>query len=205
MPAISENFGDLLEPGLRKVFSEQYNEIPEMRSLIFNVQTASTSYEKDSSVGAFGDMPVFTGTIMYDDVYQGYDVTYTHAEFAKGFKIERKLFDDDLYNIISRKPRGLAVSAKRTQEKYAASVFNNAFIGAGTISVDGTTILSSSEGLSLCNEAHTSTASATTQDNRGTTALSATAVEATRILMASFKDDRDNLISVQLYRLLYCL
>jgi len=197
MAAISENFGDLLEPGLKKVFTEQYSQIPEMRGMLFNVQTADSSYEKDSSVGAFADMPVFTGTISYDDVFQGYDVTYTHAEFAKGFKIERKLYDDDLYNVISRKPRGLAISAKRTQEKYAATVFGNAFTGTGTISIDGTTVLNNSEALSLCNASHTSTASATVQSNTGTSALSATSVEATRILMAGYKDDRDNLISVQ--------
>jgi len=104
---------------------------------------------------------------------------------------------DDLYNIISKKPRGLAVAAKRTVEKSAASVFNNAFTGTGSITVEGTTVLSNTEALSLCNDAHTSTAVSTTQDNYGTTALSATSVEATRILMAGFKDDRDNAISVQ--------
>jgi len=198
MAAISENFGDLLEPGLKKIFTEQYNQIPEMRQMLFNVQTSGSSYEKDSSVGSFGDMPVFTGTISYDDINQGYDVTYTHAEFAKGFKVERKLYDDDLYNVISRKPRGLAISAKRTQEKYAASVFGaTAFSGTGTITIDGTTVLSNTEALSLCNAAHTSTGSTSTQSNTGTSALSATAIEATRILMSQFKDDRDNLISVQ--------
>ena len=96
MPAISENFADLLTPGLRKIFTEQYNQIEEMRPLIYNVQSSEMSYEKDSSVGAFSNMKPFTGTIEYDDVFQGYNVTYTHQEFAKGFKIERKLFDDDL-------------------------------------------------------------------------------------------------------------
>lgn len=197
MPAVSANFGDLLAPGLKKVFTEQYNGVPEMRTTIFNVVTSDRAYEKESSVGAFGDMPVFKGTIAYDDVYQGYDVTYTHAEFAKGFKVERALYDDDLYNVINRKPRGLAISAQRTQEKYAASVFENAFSGTGTIVIDGTTVLSNTEALSLCNANHTSTASTTTQSNTGTTAMSETAIEATRILMAQLRDDRDNLISVQ--------
>lgn len=197
MAAISENFGDLLEPGLRKIFTDQYKSIPSMRDMLYNIGGSSTSYEKDSSVGAFGDMPVFSGTIEYDDVYQGYDVTYTHAEFAKGFKVERKLFDDDLYNIINRKPAGLSMSARRTEEKYAANPFNNAFTGSGTISISGTTVLSNTESLSLCNDAHTSTAVASTQDNSGTTALSPTAVEATRILMTAFRDDRSNRILVQ--------
>ena len=82
-------------------------------------------------------------------------------------------------------------------EKLGASIFNDAFTGTGSITIEGTTVLSNTEALSLCNDAHTSTATATLQDNSGTTALSATAVEATRILMAGFKDDKDNLISVQ--------
>jgi phage major head subunit gpT-like protein len=197
MPAISENFGSLLEPGLRKIFTEQYNELPEMRPMLFNVSSSDTSYEKDSSVGAFSDMPVFTGTIEYDEIVEGYPVTYTHAEFAKGFKVERKLFDDDLYGVIAKKPKGLAMSASRTQEKYAAQVFSGAFSGSGTISLNGTVILNNTEGLSLCNSAHTSKGISSTQSNTGTSALSATSVEATRILMSQFKDDKDNLISVQ--------
>lgn len=196
MPAISENFGDLLTPGLRKIFTEQYNELPSMIGALYNIQDSNVSYEKDSSVGSFDDFPVFQGQVSYDEVYQGYDVTYTHVEFAKGFKVERKLFDDDLYNVIARKPSGLARSAKRSREKYGAQLFNSAFAGTGTLAIAGTTILSNSESLSLCNAAHTSTASATTQSNVGTSALSPTSVEASRIAMAGFMDDRDNLISV---------
>ncbi len=196
MAANSENFGDLLEPGLRKIFDNVYNAVPEIGPTIFNMQTTDKPYEKDSSVGSFGDMEPFTGTISYDDVYQGYDVTYNFAEFAKGFKVERKLFDDDMYNVINRKPAGLASAAKRTKEKYRASVFNSAFSGSGTITIDGLTVLNNTEGLSLCNSAHTSAAVSTTQSNTGTTALSPAAVEATRILGHSFRDDRDNLIVV---------
>lgn len=197
MPAISENFGDLLEPGLRKIFTEQYNELPSMLGALFNIQSSDTSYEKDSSVGSFDDFPVFQGQISYDEVYQGYDVTYTPVEFAKGFQIERKLYDDDLYNVIAKKPSGLARSAKRSREKYGAQVFNNAFSGSGSIQISGTTVLSNSEALSLCNSSHTSTApGVAVQSNSGTSALSATAIEAARLAMAGFKDDRGNLISV---------
>lgn len=196
--AISENFGDLLEPGLRKIYTEQHEALPEMRPMLFNVQSSSTSYEKDSSVGSFGDMEVFKGTVAYDDVSQGYDVTYTHVQLTKGFKVERALFDDDLYNIISRKPRGLAIAANRTMEKYAASVFNNAFSGSGSLTVDGVTVLSNTEGQALCSTAHPySPDDSTTQSNSGTSAISPTAIEATRRAFATLKDDRGNLISVQ--------
>jgi len=198
MPAISEDFPSLLEPGLRKIFTEQYNQMPEMRPMLYNAQSSDTSYEKDSSEGAFGNMDPFTGTVQYDDIYEGYPVTYTHQEFAKGFKIERRLFDDDLYGVIAKKPKGLAMSASRTKEMYGAQVFNTAFAGSGTIQVGNTVVLNNSEGLSLCNTAHTSKApKQATQSNSGTSALSATSVEATRIFMSQFLDDRGNKISVQ--------
>lgn len=83
MAAISENFASLLEPGLRKIFTEQYNQMPEMRPMLFNSQPSDTSYEKDSSEGAFGNMAPFTGTIDYDDITEGYPVTYTAAKFPR--------------------------------------------------------------------------------------------------------------------------
>ena len=197
MPATSEQWGDLLEPGLRKIFTEQFNDIPSMLGALYTIQDSDTSYEKDSSAGAFTTFPVFQGQIAYDDVYQGYDVTYTPGEFTKGFKVERRLMDDDLYGIISKKPKGLARAAKLSREQYGSQTFNNAFSGSGTITIDGTTILNNTEALSLCNSAHTSTApGAGTQSNTGTSALSSSSVEATRILMTQFTDDRDNKIAV---------
>lgn len=195
-PLISENFADLLEPGLRKIFDDQYQALPSMIPSLFDMKTASTSYEKTSSVGAFGDFSDFdtSGTVVYDDVSQGYDVKIEFKQWVSGFQVERKLFDDELYGIINKKPRGLAISAQRTREKHGASLFSNAFSGSGTISG----ILTNSEGLSLCNSAHTSTASSgyTNQSNTGTTALSATSIEATRRLMAALTDDRGNKIAV---------
>ncbi len=153
-----------------------------------------TSYEKTSSVGAFGDFSDFdtSGTITYDDVNQEYDTTITFKQWVSGFQVERKLYDDDLYSIINKKPAGLALGAQRTREKHGATPFNDAFSGTGTENMSGM------DGLSLCNSAHTSNATSgyTNIGNTGTTALSSTAVEATRRLMATWTDNRGNLIAV---------
>ena len=87
----------------------------------------------------------------------------------------------------------MATSAQRTKEKHGAGIFNNAFTGDGP---EG--IMSGGDAEHLCDSAHPSTGSAgyTNQSNTGTTAISATAVEATRRLMAAFTDDRGNIISV---------
>jgi len=186
MPAVAEHFGDLLTPGFRKIFEDQFNQIASMLPDLYNMQSSDKPEEKDSAVGGFGDFNEFTGTIGYDDVYQQYDVTYTPVEFAKGFKVQRRLFDDDLYNIMNKKPAGLSVAARRTREKRGAQIFNNAFTGT-----DG------GDALSLCNASHTSTTpGVSTQSNRATTAISATAVEAARVAMADFRDSEGEKISV---------
>jgi phage major head subunit gpT-like protein len=193
-PLVTENFGDLLEPGLRKIFDDQYQALPSMVPSLYNMGNASTSYEKVSSVGAFGDFSDFdtSGQIVYDDIAQGYDTKIEFKQWVSGFQVERKLYDDELYGIINKKPRGLAISAQRTREKHGASPFNDAFSATGTENMTGM------DGLSLCNSAHTSNASSgyTNQSNTGTTALSATAIEATRRLMAAWTDDRGNIIAV---------
>lgn len=187
MPAIAEHFGDLLAPGFRKIFEDQFNVIPSMLPDLFNMQTSDKPEEKDSAVGGFSDFNEFDGTISYDEAYQQYDKTYTPVEFCKGFKVQRKLFDDDLYNIMNKKPMGLSISARRTREKRGAAIFNNAFTDA---SIGG-------DGIALCASGHTSnTPSIATQTNSGTSALSATSVEAARIAMADFRDFEGEKISI---------
>ena len=40
---VSENFGKLLYPGLRKVFFETYDELPEQYSKVYNVLTSNSA------------------------------------------------------------------------------------------------------------------------------------------------------------------
>lgn len=93
----------------------------------------------------------------------------------------------DQYAIINKRPQQLALVAKRTREKHGASLFNNAFT---------TAVFAGGDTFALCASAHTHTGTNTTQSNTGTTALSATAVEATRLLMRAYLDETDNLINV---------
>lgn len=196
-PLVSEAFGALLEPGLARVFIDQYETLPEMRSAIFGIRDIDTSYFKDASVGRFTTFTPFTGTIDYDDAVQNFEVTYRPVEYTKGFKVERKLFDDDLYGAIARLPRNLAVAANITYETEAASIFNGAFNGNGTIQKSGISMFVNNEGKSLCNSAHPlGRGTNLTQSNTDVTVLNATSVEAKRVQMAKFQDDKGNLIAV---------
>ena len=184
----SENFAYLLDPGLRKIFMDEYA-LPEGQvDNLFGIEKSNKAVEYDLGIGGMGDLEEFTGTIGYGDFSQQYRTSYTHREWVKGIKVERKLVDDDLYNIINKRPAQLAMVARRTREKHGASIFNSAF---------NTSVFAGGDGYALCADAHTQVGTSTVVDNYGTTALSQTAVEATRLLMRQFTDETDNLVTAR--------
>jgi len=189
--AISEQCPNILLPGLREILYVQYEALVAASPVpkLFNIQSSSRSKEEYQGVGGFGDWKTFEGAIEYDDFDQLYKTTLTHQEYVQGFKVERKLVDDDLYNIISERPRGLAIAAARTREKHAASVFNNAF---STSYVGG-------DAKPLCEDDHplSPTHTGDTLDNEGALSLSYDNVITTFRTMREFKDDREELLTVR--------
>jgi hypothetical protein len=187
--ALTENFGDLLDARVRKIYDKEFEEnIKEsMIPMLFGMESSTRNYEIVSGIGAMQDLQEFDGSISYDTVGQLYDKTFSFPEKALGFKVERKLYDDDLFGIMDRRPWQMAVSCARTREKTGAAIFNGAFIGT-----DGP------DDLPLCSASHPlSPDDPTTQSNAGSTALSATSVEATRRLgHTDILNDRGELLSV---------
>ena len=189
MTAISENWAQLLEPGLRRIFFDAVDGVVATSRIpmLFSVGSSAKAQEHDLSVGGFGDFREYEGAIEYDDNEQLFKTTYTHEEYAKGIAVERKLVDDDQYSIINKRPAQLGLAAARTREKHAAGVFNNAFAA---------TVLGG-DGKRLCATDHPqSPSNATSLSNKGTTALSYDAVIATTKLMRAYKDSRGELVTV---------
>jgi len=192
-PHVSTSFGDLLDPRFQKIFYESYKQLDSLIPSLYTM--AGTNGREDmrfSQVGTLPDWTAFSGTVNYQSSTQGYDTTLTPLEFASGVQVERKLFDDDQYNIMDQRPRALGTSASRTRETHAARVFTNAF------SVD-TLFYVNSEGVALCSDSHTTTSGASVAsgfDNLVTTALSATAVASARIQMRGFRGDQAERIDV---------
>ena len=188
--ANSEQWAELLSPGLHAIFDLQRDALAaEAKApMLFNIASSSKATEEDLGVGGFADWQEYKGAIEYDDNDQGYKTTFTHTEFARGFTVERRLYDDDLYNIINKKPKGLATAAMRKREKDAADIFNNAFTASG--------VSLGADSQSLCDGAHPHSPAntASTQSNSGTSALSRDSIIATRKLMRSYTDDRGELI-----------
>ena len=186
-PHVSTNFADLLDIRFQKIFFEEYPQLDSMLPELFTfVPTNGRSDMRWSQVGTMPNWGQFTGTVGYQSSHLGYDTVNTPLEFASGFQVERKLFDDDQYNIMDQRPAGLATSAARTRETHGARVFTNANAVDSLFYVN-------SEGVALVSDSHTTTSGASTAngfDNKVTSALSAAAVAAARIQSRGFRGDQ---------------
>ncbi|GAG06531.1 unnamed protein product [marine sediment metagenome] len=106
VPAISENFGDLLDPRFSKIYDKEYEEnvkesmIPLIYGMIGPGQLKFKSGYKVSGIGGMTDLADFDGTITYDAPSQLYDKTFDFPEKVLGMKVERKLYDDDEFGIM---------------------------------------------------------------------------------------------------------
>ena len=93
------------------------------------MNTSDKQLEKDSAVSGFGyaQETAEGAQVDYEDPVQMYDVSYAHKKYTKGFKVSEEMYEDDLYNVMNKKPAALAKTMRRTAEYQAATVFNNAF------------------------------------------------------------------------------
>jgi len=182
------NFGDLLEPGFREIFFQQYSELPTVHDKVFHFLDSGKHQEYDSSVTGFGQLVETSegAAITYEDPLQGYDTTYVHKKYAKGFKVTKELYEDDQYNIINRMPKALASATVRTVETISADIFDNAFT-SGT----------GGDGSYLCAADHTPVNGGTDQDNSETHGLTETYLETALVAMRGTLDDKGQHILVQ--------
>ncbi len=182
------NWQTALEPIARKNFQLGFKEKPAERDMIFDVKKGSKITETYLELGDIGSMNAFSGDLEFDDISQGYSMTITQQEYAKGIKIQRKFVETDQLDIVEGLPKFLGLAARRRMAVDTFSIFNNAF------NTTHTTI----DALALCSTVHTSNQDgvSTTQSNKGTTAASAAALEVARQAMKVFMTNRDNLFEV---------
>jgi phage major head subunit gpT-like protein len=191
-PIASSAFTRLLDKRLRKVFESKYASIPAKINELYNVMSGDSAFEEFYEVGALPDVPAFNGALSYLSVAPGYYNKIEPQEFAAGVMFERKLLDDKKYGVMDNRVSMLAESAARVREKYGVRPFANAFSAAFDFQT-------SEEGVALCSTAHTTksgTSTASGFSNSGSSALSKTSINATRILMRKFKNDISERIDV---------
>ena len=125
----SDQFFSTALPLLEEVIMEQFGSKPDMIPMVYNVEGSDKWGEQDSTVTGFGIAPVKSenAPVYYDDVFQGYDTTYTHTTYALAFRVSKEMVDDEKFGMIKKSAMALGRSMFNTRQIEAASNFNNGF------------------------------------------------------------------------------
>ena len=196
MPNAPANWPDLLEPGLREIFTTAALGRPSpMMARLFGLRGSTKFEEHYLNTGAFGLVPKFEGSVEYDRLDGGYRTDIANHELALGFQVERSLVDDEMYGIISEMSRSLGDSFAITRETDAADVFNNAFTDGATYRLGDAA--NGADAVALGSTAHPNSPirAGTTQSNEATLPLTLGNWDTVRQRMRAFTDDRGQLIA----------
>lgn len=196
------NFGKLLEPGLRKIFFETYDEIPEQFSKIYNINDSSKAVEHDWGMGAFGDWDKRASqldNVSYKTLSPGLDRTYIHDAFTQGFMVTREMYDDDQYRQIEKMPKAMARSGRAKVEKDAMIPLLQGF--AYNTATPPAPVRPIYDGKALF-DTHTLLDSAKTFSNKLTGVLNEANLKAALQIMREIPDEAGNLAQFSTKRLI---
>ena len=196
MPATRGQFKDELDPAIRQIFFDRYDQEPQVMPQVFNVLSTGKDVETDSATSAFGKLVQTSelGALDYEDPIKMYKTTYTPLKYTKGFKVSQELVEDDQQNVIAAMPRALAKSVAYTTEYYAASVLNNAF---------STSYTSYGDAKPLCSISHLRADGGTSQSNASASGavLSEPNLETLRIQGEKALNDKGEIVNFNMDRL----
>ncbi len=189
MAVVRGQFEEFLRPGARKVFIDDYNELPAIYPSIFNVNTSGKAYEDDlvaTGLPIAVKRPEGTPIAMDRPKFRA-RVRYIHTGFGLGYEITREAVDDDVYGALNTQgASNLARSMRESEEVTAHAVLNGAF----------TTILSY-DGESLIGVAHLGVGALTfTNRPAADVDLSTTAIKGSLERYMDLRTDRDLKINV---------
>jgi hypothetical protein len=113
-------FSNLLAPGFRKVFFDDFKGIGTEYDKVANIGSSTRNYEKDYEMSMLGGTFPTKGegvSIQYTDPVSGNTKTYTHVTYGLGFRITEEMYEDDLYKTMGGKAsKGLAKAAANNLE-----------------------------------------------------------------------------------------
>ena len=184
MTVMRAHFGELLYPGLRKVFFNELDRWQKEYDKITHVGNSKKKTEDDLLITGLGIMPEKDEgvAVAYEDIVQGWKTTYTHTTFAKAIRITQEMYEDDQYGIMKDLTGALARSAQQRKEVNAANIYNRAFNASYT----------GADGVSLINSAHPLSVGGTQSNALSVEAdLDASSLQQAINVLESAKDERD--------------
>jgi hypothetical protein len=154
------------------------------------VDKSEQNYVDEMQLVGFPSVPVKTEgeSVRYVGTQEGRRKRYFWTSYAMGFIVSKELKDDHMYGVIQKLSRALGDSARHTLETVSANLYNRAFNSSYV----------GSDGVSLCNSAHTSADTGVSQSNVPAVDadISGDMLETAFVDIAGFTDDAG--IKVQL-------
>jgi phage major head subunit gpT-like protein len=125
-------FSNLLYPGLNKVYTTWLQSYPSEFEQFLNVDSMTQYKIEDTGVAGFGLVPEKTeGDQPTFDVLKMYDkVAYISKTYVMGYEVTEECMEDELYGVIQKASKALAIAVKQTNDTLGAAVLNNAFSGS---------------------------------------------------------------------------
>lgn len=142
----TSTFPALLVEQLRLTFGLEYEEYPTEFEAFYDMEKSNKAFEFYQEVGGLQLFKVKPQgqNINFDTPGQGFLTTLTNVSYGNGFAVTHEMEEDDLYNVINKLPKDLAMSARQTKEIFAQNVLNDGF----------TTLTVGADGVCLFNVSH---------------------------------------------------
>jgi len=142
----SDLFGTSMLPALEMMFWMEEQQHPSRREALFKEVTTDRDIYQTTEMH---DLPLFqeqpeNTQYSFERPKQGYHKTFAPRKFTGGFSISEEAINDGKFDLVADMVRKLARSAKESQEINAMDVINGGF-----------STVTSPDGVSLFNTAHT--------------------------------------------------
>lgn len=133
-----ENFASLLTPVHKKIFFDEYNEIPMVYKNIFKTEKMNAKKQSYPHLGAFGLWAQNTegNKFNHDKFDEGETASFEAKRYDKAYQLTWELVQDDLYNVMKGignggSAKGLGRGLRATEETEASGVIKNGFTNIG--------------------------------------------------------------------------
>jgi phage major head subunit gpT-like protein len=177
------NFQKLLLPGIRKLFGDEYKDMPVLYPMYMDVVKSTRNFEEDTLYSGLGlgKIKPEGSAIQYDDTSQQYTKRYTNVTYANGFIITREMMEDGVAPFkAERLTKSLARGMVQTKDIVAANVMNRAFNSSYT----------GGDGKELCATDHPTLSSDLRNELSTAADLSEASLEQAIIDLSDFRDHR---------------
>ena len=176
MAIVKSDIPRLLEAGLRAVFFDAYEAAPVSWEQIATVVPSEQDTEKYAWLGAVPKMREFKDERLPAGLLE-HDYSIKNKTWEASIAVERAALEDDLYGQIKLRVQSLADEARRHQDELVFGLMKDGF---ASLCYDGQYFFDTDH----------SEGDSGTQSNKGTSALSAAALQAAFTAMMKFKDDK---------------